>query len=257
MKLDPLSSEFNFFQTHAVPFTMGLRYQGWIQIERKNEEQAIAFMAPDRKSVVRLSVHNGHESDHGFQVYADLCQRNAGNPYLQKVYSCFTLADGSHVTHMERLVNCKKFRASSNPKMEPLLKCHRFLNDGFNEPELCEEMMKDGVLKDTLRLLFSAIDFNNGSGFNLDPTLDVHGNNIMARIKPDGSLQPVLSDPIATLFHSPDEPFHVCERIDPWTMVLRRKLGMIDPAYIGKLPEIKNQTWHWPGNPQYLRHAYA
>ncbi len=216
-------------------FLQTLEKCGWKRL-RPHHIDIDVLVSPDRKQVARVA------HDYGFRIYADLCQRHPGNPYLQKVYEHFTLEDGAHVAIMERLLCCRDLD-KYNRKVEQAAHLYKFINHGYEYPRQADAFFADAQLADTLRALFCSIDFyNSPDKIWLSPSLDTHSDNIMMRKMPDGTLHPVLSDP----FQGCDgllEDGEVIELLNPWGLYLRRRLGLPDPAYLQGLPRFQGNAW--------------
>lgn len=217
---------------------------GWRSL-RENLSDIDMLISPDKNNVMRISEYHKGYYDRAFEVHADLCMRNSGNPYLQKVHDHFRLGDGSHVTIMERLVYLRRIDECLETKRNKDIKdFYKFINEGYKYPDIEEKFLGDDRLREALRALFVTIDFYNNSNYPvIDYDLDTHCWNFMGRLMPDKSIHPVLSDPFQSIDKDSAKEMHLIEFLSPWTLSLRRKLGIMDNAQFQRLPEIKGNSW--------------
>ena len=196
------------------------------------------LISPNNKQVMRIN----NQYDYAFQIYADLCIQNPENPYFQNIENHWLLDDGTHVTLTERLLNIPSHKEENSKnslhRTFGAYCLHEFMTDVNCESHIEMELLLDRDLIDALRILYTTIDELMDTDYNLGAGLDMHYGNIMLRPTSSG-FQSVIIDPYETgniqdydrdtLEHWPADPLYNFGVRD---LVLRRKIGLMDPPYL-------------------------
>lgn len=219
-------------------FETALMDAGWRWLASSGSQETQIYRHPKYPRVVaRIST----KQNIGFMEYLTLCQKYKGNPYFQKVYESFEYPNGVHVSFLERLLPFSRRSGSiKTDRKKPYFDFYTFLYEGYKDPELVEKHMADEHLKQALRAIFNKIDDSllceNGLG------LDIGGDNLMARVLENGSLFPVISDPLEGSIRKEDRELYDYARY-PWVLALRRKLGLLEPNHMKPFPDFKDNSW--------------
>ncbi len=196
------------------------------------------YKSPNPRIVARIN----YTKDFAFQIYADLCQTLPHNPYLQNVYGHFTLKDGTHIAILERLVHVP-FKQDKNPpgRARAANDFYRFLQEGYDHHDLSQKYLADPYVREAMQHLYATIDVHHGTESRLRSSFDCHADNVMGRVLENGTIQPVITDPYET--GEWVEKHDYIDNLTPWSVYLRRKVGLMDPSYFNNLPNNNRNSW--------------
>ena len=173
-----------------------------------------------------------------FALYVDVCGALPENPYLQNIYDAYFLEDGTYCVEMERLYETHLIKSKHDfaLKSDDLVSAkakgdYVFLKKMINycltgdRPEMLDRLLERGPeLREAMFAIYSFLDRAHHQNKRFDRAHDIHGWNMMVRIKQDKQ-EIVIIDPYTYDVYG-EESYELPAATD---ILWRRKLGL--PEY--------------------------
>ncbi|PCI00766.1 MAG: hypothetical protein COB76_02795 [Alphaproteobacteria bacterium] len=187
---------------------------------KRGRGETVVFVNAD--STKALRINNGMWKD--FSLYVDVARAFPDNPYFQNIEDDFFLDDGTYCVELEPLTeaNAKTIKRKTAQKYTILknLIGRPFIQSG---PEAIDRILKkDPALKEAMTAIYAFHSTAYSQNKEFDPTLDLHGGNIMVRTQHRKN-EMVLIDPFSYYTEGVSPNMQ-----DASDILWRRKLGFFD-----------------------------